>query len=221
MEITYLGHSSFKLKNKEGMVVILDPFHPDYVGLPFVKDVADIVTISHEHEDHNAREMITGPVKRESTFVIDKEGEYEIGGIEISSIKTYHDNTEGSERGKNIITALRIDDVVVLHLGDLGHKLSESVIERVGSVDVLMVRVGGDAALNTDAVFDLIKEIQPSYVIPMHYKIDGMKDIFPGLPTLQNFLDKNKFPVAGESVHKIKIDKDTLPDDTQVLLMNG
>jgi len=200
----------------------MDPFHSDYVGIPFVKDVADIVTLSHNHKDHNAKEMITGPVRRQSTFIIENEGEYEIGGIEITALKTFHDKSEGSERGKNLIVAARVDGINILHLGDLGEKLSESMIEKIGSVDVLLVRVGGSSALSTDEMVDLIKDIQPSYVIPMHFKVEGMSQEFADLPTLQNFLEKSKFPIAvGESTHKIKIDKDSLPDDTQVLQMNG
>lgn len=203
------------------MTVIMDPFHPEKVGLPFPKDVADIVTVSHNHADHNAVELVTGPVTRPSTFVIDKEGEYEIGGVEITAIKTYHDKVEGKECGKNIIMAIRMDGVSILHLGDLGEKLTESQIEKIGSVDVLMVGVCGKIELEIDEVMDLIKDIQPSYVIPMHYKIPGMPESWAERHTLQEFLDKNKFVVAGEPVHKIKVDEGSLPDDTQVLIMNA
>ncbi|HAI22753.1 TPA: hypothetical protein DCP77_03540 [Candidatus Collierbacteria bacterium] len=221
MEITYLGHSCFKLKNKEGMTVIMDPFKSEMVGLPFAKEVADIVTVSHGHDDHNALENITGPVTRQDTFVIDKEGEYEIGGVEIAATKMYHDKVEGAERGKNLIVNVRMDGLNILHLGDLGHKLSEAQIEKIGSVDVLMVGVGGVTALETNEVMDLIKDIQPSYVIPMHYKVAGMTEAWSEKHTLEEFLDKNKFLVAGEPVHKIKVDEGSLPDDTQVLIMNA
>jgi L-ascorbate metabolism protein UlaG (beta-lactamase superfamily) len=221
MEITYLGHSSFKLKNKEGLVLIIDPFNPEFVGLPYPKDVADVLIMSHSHADHNFKEVITGPVKRNETFVIENEGEYEIGGVEISCIKTYHDKVEGAERGKNLITVIRMDDLTVCHLGDLGSKLNETQIEKLGSVDVLMVPVGGEFTLSMDMVFDTINDIQPSLVIPMHYKVDSMGEEFQKLSTLQNFLDKNKYPLNGEASHKVKVDESSLPDDTQVVLMNG
>jgi L-ascorbate metabolism protein UlaG (beta-lactamase superfamily) len=221
MEITYLGHACFKLKSKEGMTLIMDPFNPEFVGMTLAKDVADIVTVSHEHRDHSAVEMITGPVVRPNTFVIDKEGEYEIGGIEISAIRTYHDKAEGTEKGKNLIVYVRMDGVNVLHLGDLGHKLSEAQIEKIGSVDVVMAGVGGDSALEIDETMDLMKDLQPAYIIPMHYKMPGMTETFAKKHTLQEFLDKNKFVVSGEPVHKIKIDPTSLPDDTQVLIMNA
>lgn len=221
MEITYLGQSCFKLKNKDGLTVIMDPFKTEDVGLPFPKDVADIVTVSHDHDDHNNVEAITGPVSRPATFVIDKEGEYEIGGVEITATKTFHDKTEGADRGKNLIINLRMDGLNLLHLGDLGHKLTESQIEKIGSVDIMMVNVGGNTVLETDEVMELIKDIQPSYVIPMHFRVEGMDPKWSVKHTLQEFLDKNKFVVAGEPVHKIKVDEGSLPDDTQVLIMNG
>lgn len=221
MEITYLGHSSFKLKSKDGLILVIDPFDPNLVGLPFPKDVADILVISHDHPDHNFRQAITGPVKRNETFVIENEGEYEIGGVEISSIKTYHDKVEGAEKGKNLLTEIRMDGMTACHLGDLGHKLTESQIERLGSVDVLMVPVGDGYTLDLDSVFDMINDIQPSLVIPMHFKVDGMKEGFEKLLPLQSFLDKSKYPLNGEPTHKLKVDDSSLPEDTQVVLMNG
>lgn len=221
MEITYLGHSCFKLKNKDGMTVMMDPFNSVHLGLPLAKDVADIVTVSHSHDDHNAVEVVTGPVTRESTFIIDKEGEYEIGGVEITATKMYHDKVEGAERGKNLIVSIRMDGVNILHLGDLGHSLSDGQIEKLGSVDVLMAGIGGQTSLEIDEVMSLIKEIQPSYVVPMHYKVAGVFEDFSNKHSLEDFLDKNKFLVAGEPVHKIKIDSGSLPDDTQVLIMNA
>ncbi|KKT68058.1 MAG: Zn-dependent hydrolases of the metallo-beta-lactamase superfamily [Microgenomates group bacterium GW2011_GWC1_44_37] len=197
MEITYFGHSCFKLKSKGGLVIYLDPFKTDMVGMPLAKDVADVVTISHSHDDHSAVEVITGPISRPSTFVIDREGEYEIAGVQISAMRTFH----------------------LLHLGDICHKLTDTQLEKVGSVDALMVPVGGTFTLDANEATEMIKEIQPSYAIPMHFKTLTSK--IQELTTLENFLEKNKFPVSGESVHKIKLDEGSLPDDTQILLMNG
>ncbi len=221
MEITYLGHSCFKLKNKEGMTVLMDPFNSQSLGLPLAKEVADIVTISHGHDDHNAVDIVTGPVTRQSTFVIDKEGEYEIGGVEVTATKMYHDKVDGAERGKNLIVSIRMDGVNILHLGDLGHTLTDAQIEKIGSVDVLMANVGGQTSLEIDEMMHLVGEIQPSYMIPMHYKVDGISEIFAKKHSLEEFLDKNKFLVSGEPVHKIKVEEGNLPDDTQVLIMNA
>lgn len=214
-----MGHSCFKLKNKSGFVVYVDPFLPDKVGENLPKDVADLVLISHDHEDHNNKAVITGAVNREKVFVIDREGEYEVSGVLVGAIKTFHDKSEGSERGKNLVFTIMMDGINVVHLGDLGHELSNGQIEKLGSVDVLMVPVGGFYTINAETALKVIKDISPSYVVPMHYKTSNTK--IPEIEALSVFLDKNKFPVSAESVHKIKLDQSSLPEDVQVLLMNA
>ncbi len=221
MEITYLGHSCFKLKNKSGLQIYIDPYKSEMVGQVLPKDVADVLLISHNHDDHNAREIITGALTRTETFVIDKEGEYEIAGVLIAAQKTYHDKVNGEERGKNLIFSIIMDGINLVHLGDLGHKLSTSQIERLGSVDVLMTPVGGVFSLDAEGAMEAIKEISPSYVIPMHFKMATSKEPLTQMAGMEKFLEKNKYPVTSESVHKIKLDLGSLPDDTQILLMNG
>lgn len=200
-------------------MIYMDPFKSEMVGLSLPKDVADIITVSHGHEDHSAVGIITGPVNRESTFVINRVGEYEIAGVQFSAISTFHDKTSGADRGKNLVISIVMDGLHIVHLGDLGTKLTDSQVEKLGSVDVLMIPVGGKFTIDTDEAMDLLKEIQPSYAIPMHYKTNESK--IEGLASLEVFLEKNKYALAGESVHKIKIEESSLPDDTQILLMNG
>ncbi len=219
MEITYLGHSCFKLKNKAGLVIYLDPFKSEMTGLPLPKDVADVVTVSHSHEDHSNIGVITGPASRPSTFYVDREGEYEIAGVQISAMRTFHDKNNGADRGKNLVINIIMDGIHIVHLGDIAHSLSESQIEKLGTVHVLMVPVGGTFTLDANEAMEMIKDVQPSYAIPMHFKTSVSK--IDELTTLDTFLEKNKFPVSGETVHKIKIEESSLPDDTQVLLMNG
>ncbi len=202
-------------------MLYIDPYKSEFVGETLPKDVADVLLISHNHDDHNAAEVITGPINREKVFVIDKEGEYEIAGVLITALKTYHDKTNGDERGKNLIFSIIMDGMNVVHLGDLGHNLSASQVERLGSVDIMMTPVGGSISLTPEQVHEVVKEISPSYLIPMHYKTDKTKGELTTLEPLSKFLEKNKYPVTAESVHKIKLDQSSLPDDTQVLLMNG
>ncbi len=221
MEITYLGHASFKIKSKSGAVIIIDPFSPEIVGLPFPKDVADVLIVSHNDPGHNNISAVTGPVTRLSTFVVDKEGEYEIGGIEIATYKTFHDGSEGQQRGKNLVNVIRIDGITLCHLGDLGHELTDTLIEKIGVIDVLMARVGGEVALDAEKMAKLIRDISPSYVIPMHYKEPGHKGDFVNMPGIEVFTEKNKYQMAGDPVHKIKIDEGSLPDETQILMMNA
>lgn len=201
--------------------MIVDPFSPDFVGLPYIKDVADIVIVSHGHEDHNNKAAVTGPVNRKEIFTIEAEGEYEIGGVEITAMRTLHDKNDGADRGKNLVTVIREGELTICHLGDLGQKLTDSQIERIGDIDVLMVPVGGEFTISLDEAFSVIQDVQPSIVIPMHYKVTGMKPEFDKLLPLQSFLDKNKYPLAGEPTHKMKVEESSLPDDTQVAIMNG
>lgn len=221
MEITYLGHSCFKLKSKLGFVVFVDPFESSMVGESLAKDVADVLLISHDHKDHSNKEVITGAVNREKTFVIDKEGEYEIAGVLITALKTYHDKADGAERGKNLVFSIMMDGLNFVHLGDLGHKLSSGQIEKLGSVDVLMTPVGGEFTIDAEMAMDVVKEVSPSFVIPMHYKTEKSSEALSKLAPLSHFLEKNKFPTTAESVHKMKLDQASMPDDTQVLLMNA
>lgn len=193
MEITYLGDSGFKIKNKSGLVIGMDLIE---------SDLADVVTVSQrDEEDGKVVKVVTTPVNRQETFVIDREGEYEIAGVQFTAMKT------SSE--KNLVMAIVMDGLHIVHLGSLGVKLTDAQIEKLGSVDVMMIPIGEKNTFGVDEAIDLIKEVQPSYVIPML------------LTGLDEFLEKNKYPLVGETVHKIKIDEGSLPDDTQILLMNG
>jgi L-ascorbate metabolism protein UlaG (beta-lactamase superfamily) len=190
------------------------------VGESLPKDVADILLISHDHADHSNKAVITGAVNREKTFVIDKEGEYEIAGVLITALKTYHDKVEGAERGKNLVFSIKMDGLNMVHLGDIGHKLSNGQIEKLGNVDILMLPVGGEFTIDTETALEIVKDVSPGFVVPMHYKTDKASEGLSKLTTLAHFLEKNKFPTTAESVHKIKLEQSSLPDDTQVLLMN-
>ena len=128
MEISFLGHSSFKLKGKTGSVVT-DPFDPQMVGLKYSGVEGDIVTVSHEHDDHNRVSLVKGAKK-----VISGPGEYEILGISILGFPSFHDDRKGSVRGKNTIYVFEIDGLRLAHLGDLGHALSEELVEDLGDM---------------------------------------------------------------------------------------
>src|SRR5579859_3239225 len=137
MEITYLGHSSFKIKGKSTSVVT-DPFDSEMLGMKFTKIDGDIVLISHHHRDHDKIENVTNVKK-----VIDGPGEYEVAGVSVIGIKTYHDDKKGAERGKNTIYVIEIEGLRFLHLGDLGHKLEDFELKEIGTIDILMIPVGG------------------------------------------------------------------------------
>lgn len=162
MDIAYLGHSSFRLKGKLGAVVT-DPYG-DAVG-KFPKDIsADIVTISHSHDDHNASDKVS-----EIKFKIEGPGEYEINGISVVGVASFHDDKNGEERGTNTIYVIEIDGLRVAHAGDLGHKLSQDQVDDLGSVDILLVPVGGVYTIDPKMAVEITRQIDPWVVIPMHY----------------------------------------------------
>lgn len=170
MEIKYLGHSSFFIKTKTAKIVT-DPYDPGMVGLKFPKTEADIVTISHGHKDHNQFKNVSG-INGVNPLMIDMPGEFEKMGIRIFGFQTFHDKTNGSERGENIMYKFESEGMSLLHCGDLGMIPEESFLETIGEVDVLLVPVGGFYTIDSDEAVSLVKKIEPSIVIPMHYKTE-------------------------------------------------
>lgn len=167
MEIKYLGHSSFLIKTKTAKIVT-DPFDPEMVGLKFPKTEADIVTVSHQHADHNQVKNVIG-VNDILPLVINMPGEFEKMGVRVFGFQSYHDKTRGSERGENILYKFEGEGTSVLHCGDLGVIPEESFLETIGEVDILMVPVGGFYTIDAEEAAQLVRKIEPSIVIPMHY----------------------------------------------------
>lgn len=138
-DIQYLGHSCFRLRGRDG-IVLTDPYDRS-VGRDLGRPTAHIVTVSHHHPDHDNVAAVR-PV-RDRVVVIDGPGEYEVGGILITGVRTFHDKQKGAELGRNTVYVIHLDDIVFCHLGDLAHELSAQQLEEIGSVDVLFVPVGG------------------------------------------------------------------------------
>lgn len=203
MDITYLGHSSFKIKGKGG-TVITDPFDPAMVGLKYPKNEAEIITVSHNHEDHNKVDLVNN-VK----MVINRAGEYEIMGVSIIGIETDHDASGGEERGKNNIFIMEVDGIRIAHLGDLGHTLSERLVELMGDIDVLMIPVGGEFTIGPKQAIEIAKEFESPFVLPMHYKVSGMNEqSFGKLSGVEEFLKELGYEV--EKTDKFSIKKDLI-----------
>lgn len=212
MEITYLGHSSFKLKGKTASVVI-DPFDSKMVGFKFPSVDADIVTISHNHDDHNKADLVQGEFK-----LITGPGEYEIKGISILGFPSFHDDKEGSLRGKNTIYVFEIDDFRICHLGDLGQKLKEEIIENLGDIDILMIPVGGEFTIGSSLASQIVRDIDPSIVIPMHYKAEGINlSNFSQLEPLENFLREVGLTV--ERLPKLTVKKEDIQEETKKVIV--
>lgn len=163
MEIVWHGHACFRLKNKD-IAIITDPYDGKSLGLALGKPVADIVTVSHNHPHHSNIAAVGGQPK-----VIAGPGEYEIRGVFISGIQTYLDGEGGKKRGKNTIYLFELDDLVICHLGDLGHSLTPAQAETMSKVDILLVPVGGPDTITVAQAAELISVIEPKISVPMHF----------------------------------------------------
>ena len=212
MIITWLGQSAFKLQDKissDGVTVVTDPYGKE-TGLKMPSFEADIVTVSHNHPDHNNVDAL-----RANPFVIDCAGEYDTKGILIEGIDSYHDEEEGKLRGGNIIYRIEIDDISIVHLGDLGHVLSNEQLEKLVGTDILMVPVGGKNTLDAKKAVEVISQIEPRIVIPMHYKVDGLA--YEDLDSIEKFIKELGIEPSREE--KLKISKKDLPQEDMELVI--
>ncbi len=182
MDITYLGHSAFKLRGKTACV-ITDPYDPKFVGLKYPSSEADIVTISHNHNDHNQSQLVKGV-----RMIVNGPGEYEISGVSIIGMPSFHDGKCGEERGVNTIYVFEIDGLRIAHLGDLGTDLTDEQISQLGNIDVLMIPVEGEFTIGPKEAVKVVGEVGPFFVIPMHYKVAGLGPQFSKLEPFERFI---------------------------------
>ncbi len=207
MIISWFGQSCFRIESKEGSILI-DPFSKE-IGLraPKIKD--DIVLITHQHYDHNNLESATP-----EAFIIDGPGEYERKGIHVQGILSYHDAVQGAERGLNTIYKIKADELSVCHLGDLGHKPTDAQVEDIGDVDILMIPVGGTYTIDAKTATEIISQIEPKIVIPMHYRIPGLTVELDGA---EKFI--KEIGLTPEKTDRLKVAKKTLPVEETKLVM--
>ena len=167
MKIEYLGHSCFKLTESTGTSVVCDPYD-DSVGYVMPEVEADAVTVSHHHYDHDAVASVNG-----NPAVIDKECCFDLPGVEINAIKSFHDSSRGKARGGNLIFKFRMDGIDICHLGDLGEACSSELIDMLLPVNVLLIPVGGTYTIDAEMAKEYVDRIMPDVVIPMHYREKG------------------------------------------------
>jgi L-ascorbate metabolism protein UlaG (beta-lactamase superfamily) len=213
MEISWLGHSCFQVKGKN-VTLITDPFSPQ-AGTPLGETLrlgkvsASIVTISHDHPGHNYAMGVGGNPR-----VVRGPGEYEISEVLITGVASYHDNERGKQLGRNTIYVIHMDDIVICHLGDLGHTLQEEQLEEVADADVLLVPISGQHTINAAQAAEVISQVEPRIVVPMHYA--------PVQGDAPNPLDKFCREMGVEAVQrqpKLVIARTTLPVETQVVIL--
>ncbi len=207
-EIKWFGHSCFRVRGREATIV-MDPVGRA-TGYALPKQKADIVTVSHPHPGHNALGQI-----QDGYFLIDGPGEYEVSDVFITGIRTAHDKVGGKERGYNTVYLLELEDLRICHLGDLGGPLTEEQVEGLDDVDVLLVPVGGGNALDTGGANEVIGQIEPRIVVPMHYRTAGGDG---GLEDITRFTKE----LGLESLaprDKLTVRKNDLPETVQVVLL--
>lgn len=209
MDITWLGHSCFRLKGSRATVVT-DPYSPD-LGYTPGKMNANVITVSHQHPGHSYTTAIAGNPRS-----VTGPGEYEISGVLIIGIPAYHDEAKGEKRGKNTIYLMELDEITICHLGDLGHSLSTSILEELDNVDILFIPVGGVSTIDAIQAAEIVRQIEPKVVIPMHYKTEAVSR---NLASVDSFLNE----IGAKDIEpqaKLNITKSNLPLTTQVYLLN-
>jgi L-ascorbate metabolism protein UlaG (beta-lactamase superfamily) len=215
MEISWLGHSCFQLRGKN-VVLITDPFSPQQTSSQeetsrLSKVNASIVTISHNHPGHNYSQGIQG-----QPYIVRGPGEYEINEVLITGVAAYHDNQRGQAYGRNTIYVIHIDDLVICHLGDLGHSLQEAQLEEVADADVLFVPIGGGHSLNAAQAAEVISQVEPRIVIPMHYPGTATGEPAPALTTFCREMGVESLQFQP----KLNVTRTSLPAEMQVVLLS-
>lgn len=211
MEIQYLGHACFRIKGKKA-ILVTDPF-ADSIGLKMPLTSADIVTLSHNHDDHNNSKAV-GKTTRREPFVVDTPGEYEVSGVFIFGIGTKHDASNGKKRGLNTVYVINMDGMRLVHLGDLGHKLSEKQLEEINGVDILFIPVGGTYTLGPKEAAAVVSQIEPRIVMPMHYQVPGLN---LKLKPVDEFL--KEMGSEAKPASSLTTSREKLPEEREVVVL--
>lgn len=213
MKVTWLGHASFLLVSDAGIRLITDPYTPGVYGLDYddVSESADIVTVSHEHEDHNNVAAVQG-----NPQIVRGSGSHEAKGLTFRGAAAYHDEAQGGQRGPNTIFCFAIDDVNVCHVGDLGHELDDKAAAEIGQVDLLLLPVGGNFTIDARAANRVCEKLRPKVVIPMHFQNDRCPT-FP-VAGVDEFL-ASRSNVRKLDSSEVEITADSLPAATETIVL--
>ncbi len=214
LEVKYLGWASFLVQTATAKV-LFDPFDPLKVGLPWTPQEAEIVCLTHDHFDHS---YLAG-VKGDYTL-IDSPGEYEIKDLRIEGIFSYHDQKQGRERGFNTIYCLTVQNWRLAHLGDLGTILTQEQLNQLGEVNVLIIPVGGRFTIDAVAAAEVVRQVEPQFIIPCHYQQPGLK--IEGIAAVEDFLrEMGEIRVRQEKVLKLNTPPMTSEESEVILLQYG
>ena len=211
MNIKWLGHSCFLITSKEGLRIITDPYAVGGgINYSPINESADIVLVSHNHADHNNISAVQGRPE-----AIKGNGIKSAKGIQFRGIATYHDTSQGKQRGPNTIFCFNLDGIRLCHLGDLGHVLNREQVEQVGAVDILFIPVGGVYTIDAANASQVCEQLKPKVVIPMHFKTS--KCDYP-IATVEDFL-KGKRNVRKIDSSEVEFKLEELPASTDIVVL--
>jgi L-ascorbate metabolism protein UlaG (beta-lactamase superfamily) len=216
MKIKYFGHAAFELTFESGMKIILDPYQSGSFGGALacgpIKGAFDAAVVSHDHEDHACKAVLS-----RSKHVVKTVGRHQIAGVVVESVAAFHDETKGTERGRNLVSVIEADGLRIAHLGDLGHTVTAKEYPLLEHVDVMMIPVGGHFTIDANAAAQVVKSFAPKIVIPMHYKTEKVD--FPITP-VENFTKlMDTVEQAGSS--EIVVTKESLPAKLKVVVLEA
>ncbi|MGI6379714.1 MAG: MBL fold metallo-hydrolase [Anaerolineae bacterium] len=208
MEITWYGQSCFRIRTR-GVAVVTDPYGPE-LGPTLPRLRAHIVTVSHQHPNHSYIRAVRG-----GAYVIQGPGEYEVRDTFIFGVATTHNTPRDQNLGPNTSYLIEMEEMSICHLGDLGQPLTQEQVEELQNVDILLVPVGGRDTLTPSGAAEVISQLEPSVVIPMHYKVPGIQ---ANLGTLQRFLKEMGVDEVSE-VEAFSVTKSQLGEDPRVVVL--
>jgi L-ascorbate metabolism protein UlaG (beta-lactamase superfamily) len=207
-KVTWAGQSCFQIVSTNGKdnstTVVIDPFEED-IGLKMPRFEADIILVTHQHKDHNNIKAIKG-----EPFLVETPGEYEIKGVFIRGISSFHDDTKGKERGPNTIYTIETEDMKFCHMGDFGQKeLTDEQLEAIGSIDILMIPVGGTYTIDASQASRIIGQIEPKLIVPMHYALPKLTVELDAIDAFLKAMGKN----SAEKQEKLIVKASSLPKE--------
>jgi L-ascorbate metabolism protein UlaG (beta-lactamase superfamily) len=211
MKVKWLGHACFLITSKDGLKVLTDPYAVGGgINYAPIKETADIVLVSHGHDDHSNVSAVQGKPE-----VVKGDGIKTVKGIQFKGIAAYHDEAQGGQRGPNTIFYFTLDGIKLCHLGDLGHLLSPDQVNEIDAVDILFIPVGGFFTIDAPAASQVCDQLKPKVVIPMHFKTS--KCAYP-IAGVEDFI-KGKKNVKRVEDSEVDFEQEKLSATTEIVLL--